>query len=380
MSDWLSKLVGANGLLNLLVGVSSFVSAQRLHYFNETRLSPTNRKAAYTNRIGSWLLVAIGMMRLPVHFFPSSSGALLNSCCSYFVEGTWILSEFLKGTTANQYFPIFLYSMAYATFIRYRSVSARLALGKNPFFRTAGAGLRPSLVSRTSVKKVIFVRHGQSTYNLGCIDPRTGKSHWMLRGGPTGDMSMVEEDYIDAPLTKKGVDQALGLRDRLKRKFDINLVVCSPLDRAIATAINAIGETKVPMVALDEVREMVFENAMCCKRGAISDKSKQYPNVDFSYIQKENDTDVYFDSLKGQREPIPMVQGRLKKFLSWVSAREETTIVVFCHGALINTLYTEESLRLLFGEGLVKQTCYPVTEDVKNCEVRELNISFPIVS
>ena len=65
----------------------------------------------------------------------------------------------------------------------------------------------------------------------------------MLRGGPTGNMSMVEEDYIDAPLTKKGVDQALGLRDRLKRKFDINLVVCSPLDRAarqhLAVHLNA---------------------------------------------------------------------------------------------------------------------------------------------
>eukprot|EP00965_Chrysotila_dentata_P059212 1965257-Pleurochrysis_carterae.AAC.2 len=67
-------------------------------------------------------------------------------------------------------------------------------------------------------KRVLFIRHGQGMHNVSMLG-------WYL---------------IDPPLTEKGEGQAKALHERIKDEIgDVELVVCSPLMRAMQTALGA---------------------------------------------------------------------------------------------------------------------------------------------
>lgn len=99
--------------------------------------------------------------------------------------------------------------------------------------------------------KILFVRHGETEWN------RTGK----IQGG------------TDIPLNQNGIRQAQITRTLLQSRMP-DYIFCSPLQRAMQTAVCIAADTNIPILADDRLRE----------RGYGAFEGKLFSSVDFSGI------------------------------------------------------------------------------------------------
>ena len=110
--------------------------------------------------------------------------------------------------------------------------------------------------SSGSAKTVIFIRHAESEWNLACTDAEGRKGSSPV-GGPDGTMSTDRFAYEDTPLTVRGIAQARELGLLLAAATPpIELVVASPLERTLQTAVGVFPERRI--VAHEGPREMMF--------------------------------------------------------------------------------------------------------------------------
>ena len=107
-------------------------------------------------------------------------------------------------------------------------------------------------------KSIVFVRHGLSKMNVAL-----GRQPW-------GSPGFVDPDIRDAPLEPSGLAGARALREPLARDAaDVELVVSSPLTRALATAdaaFDAALTSGVPALALPLAAERCYmtSDVWCC--------------------------------------------------------------------------------------------------------------------
>ena len=81
------------------------------------------------------------------------------------------------------------------------------------------------LQAAMAARQIVFVRHGLSKMNVAL-----GRQPW-------GSPGFIDPDIRDAPLEPSGLAGARALREPLARDAaDVELVVSSPLTRALATA------------------------------------------------------------------------------------------------------------------------------------------------
>ncbi|EFJ14050.1 hypothetical protein SELMODRAFT_120962, partial [Selaginella moellendorffii] len=121
---------------------------------------------------------------------------------------------------------------------------------------------------------------------------------------------------------------------------EVKLVVVSPLTRTLQTAVGVFGvrhgseriSSPPPLVALDLCRELMIPSG-ATKRRSISESKFQFPEVDFSQI--EDDEDVLW---KPNRESRESFDARRRSFLQWLTFREEKNIAVVSHGAFLKNL------------------------------------------
>eukprot|EP00966_Prymnesium_polylepis_P281482 6503847-Prymnesium_polylepis.1 len=104
------------------------------------------------------------------------------------------------------------------------------------------------LSTAMSVKKIYLLRHGQTAMNV------------YLNDHPIGSSGFVDPPLWDTRLTERGAVQAAELSSTVCEYHEasaIELVVSSPLTRALDTATRALGTlTKaVPCVACPEIAE-----------------------------------------------------------------------------------------------------------------------------
>jgi broad specificity phosphatase PhoE/tRNA U38,U39,U40 pseudouridine synthase TruA len=168
-------------------------------------------------------------------------------------------------------------------------------------------------------KTIIFIRHGES---LG----QTARA----RG-----LSRKDSSLLDADLSPKGQRQAKDLKkDLLIQQYlcDIDLVIISPLTRALRTATLGFKHLseKVPFVCYPGLKERN------------NNKKKVLPeNIarPIEKIVKENKMlqRVSFDLIP-LNWPPDSSSYTLDRFNDWLLARPETTIVVVCHLNIIRTL------------------------------------------
>ena len=87
------------------------------------------------------------------------------------------------------------------------------------------------LQAAMAARQIVFVRHGLSKMNVAL-----GRQPW-------GSPNFVDPDIRDAPLEPSGLAGARALREPLARDAaDVELVVSSPLTRALATADAAFDD------------------------------------------------------------------------------------------------------------------------------------------
>ena len=232
-------------------------------------------------------------------------------------------------------------------------------------------------------KRVLFVRHAESEYNRACTDAE-GWVHDDPVGGPDQTMSCEHDAYIDAPLTEVGARQA----ENAAAKFpQVQLVVVSPLDRAIQTAMLMCPDPPGGKpVAHEDVRERMYGPGMyntedgrqydggvnCTTRHPLSFKKRFYDDsIDFSSIEHEADE---MWQAAATPETDQQLHTRVKRFLEWLFLREESTIAVFCHGDLIYKVFGEEYIEEMFE--VDSQEWSRVTVDsVPNCSCHEVVIT-----
>lgn len=115
------------------------------------------------------------------------------------------------------------------------------------------------------MKTIIYLtRHGQTQWNL--------EKRLQGRG--------------NSPLTKKGIQKAKELRDRLK-DIHMDVIYTSPIERALHTAEILKGDKEIEVIPCDGLMEMSFGKY----EGRITDEiTKENPNWNIELIMKGNTT------------------------------------------------------------------------------------------
>lgn len=152
---------------------------------------------------------------------------------------------------------------------------------------------------------IFLIRHGQSTHNAA----------WEATG--------VDPLHMDAPLSDLGRQQVMAARD-LASRLDVELVVVSPLTRAIETAIGLFGDS-VPMLVTALHREKL-SNGCDVGRGPAS-LASAFPALDFNHLP---DCWWYDHPERDPRgfalEPLEHFRARVDSFRQWLLAQPQRRI------------------------------------------------------
>eukprot|EP00980_Cylindrotheca_fusiformis_P007109 scaffold1489_cov194-Cylindrotheca_fusiformis.AAC.19 len=194
----------------------------------------------------------------------------------------------------------------------------------------------PNAPTSGNIKTVHFVRHGQGFHNL-MADLAAKEGRKWVNHSKTEANPYYMPEILDAPLTEKGRQQALQLQPIVqKMKDQPEMIVFSPNCRALQTGILVFQSLagKVPFIAHEMVRE---ENGIhvCDKRRSKSRQQYEFPMIDFSLLQTEEDEMFYED----RRETKVEVARRVYTFLEWLESRPERHVGVASHSAWLLTAF-----------------------------------------
>lgn len=189
------------------------------------------------------------------------------------------------------------------------------------------AKLEYRVLNHPKERIVLLVRHGEGLHNL------RGR-----RGGL---------DILDPELTERGREQAASLASS-RLLAGCELLVVSPLSRAIETAALAFGEAPSCRVVLSPLHSERWLGA--CDEG----RSKEELAQAFPFIRKWEG----FEALEQHWTPTRETDGdwstrRVQAFLAWLRVQPERRTVVVGHGAFFGAI---------------------LGRHLQNCEVAELTV------
>lgn len=188
----------------------------------------------------------------------------------------------------------------------------------------------------TSAQRVYLLRHGYSTFQ------------------ESYDATNEDPGFIDARLAERGHEQ-VRLAAAAIPNLGIELVVTSPLTRAIQTVLGIFDGTPLPPVLVDaRVRERLGD--MCDIGRSPAELAEEYPNLDFAHLPERWWYDGPLDARGVPMEPWPEVEARARQFGDWLRSRPEATILVVSHFGLLRNLGAT---------------------DIANCELREWGGELP---
>lgn len=191
--------------------------------------------------------------------------------------------------------------------------------------------------------RFILVRHGEATHNAAYHE----------RG-----VSVFEEDqYKDAPLTEKGVEQARELATKLAEKYAGKTVSIwtSPLTRAIQTAEELFEEmdSTMTLYAHDGFLEFQDFKNKANHRSMRKEIKERFPHVDLRLIPE-------IPAFWVETEPSVLIRNRMRAALLTICELVSTPlIVIVSHAHAIQALigekldncdFIEKTFDQLFGE------------------------------
>ena len=164
-------------------------------------------------------------------------------------------------------------------------------------------------------KDIYLIRHGQSTFNA------------------LFELNGVDPLHFDARLSQLGIAQVAATR-HAARKIGADLIVVSPLTRAIETAVGLFGDA--PMMISSLHRERLEHSCDVGRAPALL--AREFPALEFGHLEDP----WYFNGEKDGRgvavEPETLFKERVSAFSTWISARPERSVVVVGHGAFFRYL------------------------------------------
>lgn len=241
----------------------------------------------------------------------------------------------------------------------------------------AGTAGNLSVHSLRNCKIIHFVRHAQGYHNV------VGEHDYE---------AYMSYDYMDASLTPLGWDQVVKLRKHLERinlTRKVELVVTSPLMRTMQTAVGAFGGPTYaegeslpplmvqnvggsnrsavsssgcpPFMAVELCREHLGVHP-CDKRQSISTYRTLFPSIDFSEVERDDDT-LWKPDI---RETSSDLIERGTRFLEWLSRRKEREIAVVSHSGFLTHLLS------IWGQDCSAPIQKELRHGFNNCEMRSI--------
>ena len=207
-------------------------------------------------------------------------------------------------------------------------------------------------VAATRTQTISFVRHGQAQHNVRAEAKRDA-------GCPFDEFiqTMKEDDAFDADLTEIGREQAISARAP-----DVQLVVASPLSRAVETASLMYPGREI--VCVEELREWCGQ-LVNSKRRTASQLKERFPVVDVSQL---NEDDERWDAEVLEEEASVARRGMAA--LQWLAKRPEDSIAVVAHGGLLAVTFDPEG----HGGHSCVEAPNACTKRFSNCEVRTVTL------
>jgi len=193
-----------------------------------------------------------------------------------------------------------------------------------------------ALFNLEKCKKVYFVRHAEAIHNSHKIQMPTlykQKSH--------------TEEYRDTHLTDVGRDQSRMLFKQLEKASihkDVELIVSSPLRRAIQTATlsfhSKTSERNIPIIASELARERISVHA-CDWRSKKSTLEAEFPHVDFSLLDHDEDILWHDKEDHPSEHSSEKCHDRAIDLLSFLMERPEQHIAVVSHWVFLKHLFRQ---------------------------------------
>lgn len=202
---------------------------------------------------------------------------------------------------------------------------------------------------RRKRKVVHFIRHGEAAHNVPPYDVKRR----------------------DPYLTPHGQDQAQALGQQFPNLEDVELIVCSPMKRAIQTALLAFADhlkaTKTQLVALPELQEL---SGNPCDTGSslaeLLTEFREHP-LDLSLVPHDWDSK---DRLWSPTEVRTLA--RMARARTWLRERPESNIIAVGHAHCMQLL-VRDAPNDYENDGIaeIKLGLLPVW---RNCELRTFAI------
>ncbi|NDE90756.1 MAG: histidine phosphatase family protein [Alphaproteobacteria bacterium] len=167
-----------------------------------------------------------------------------------------------------------------------------------------------------------FIRHGQSEFNV------------------VYSVTLQDPGILDAPVTQRGQQQALGAAKHLKHRHlnhqPITRIICSPYTRALQTATiiaDHLGIENIMAEPLAGERRL-----FTCDIGTpLSELKARWPKVDFARVEK----DEWWPSVNENEEDIERRVHAFKQL--YCDLPDEETTCVVSHWYFIFTLTSKDT-------------------------------------
>lgn len=199
------------------------------------------------------------------------------------------------------------------------------------------------------IKYLYLIRHGHSLHNE--LFHKIGVEAFRI------------PQTIDAPLTSEGHLQSAELGQSWHRKPEIDLVLVSPLTRTLETAMNIFGDTDIPMISHEFLREYPIGQDTCNKRSSLTSLKNKFPKIEF-HLESDHDT------LWSQecRENIDELEQRINTMVNYLQGRQEKNIAIVGHSSFLGQFKDNFIGYMENGDQDLKH-CYPyefiLTSDYK---------------
>lgn len=172
--------------------------------------------------------------------------------------------------------------------------------------------------------KLYFLRHAQSEHN-----------QWMIKRLYLPRIFGTCSGIVDAPLSDIGTVQAQKLKNRIQ-SIPFDLIISSPLTRAIQTMQTAIGNRKIPVIVTPLIKEK-FDRLpdSGLHLSVIQERNPEYEYLHFNAL---NWWESPTASTLPKHESFEDVKNRIKTFKKFILTRNEQHVLVVTHGVFIKTI------------------------------------------
>lgn len=186
-------------------------------------------------------------------------------------------------------------------------------------------------------------RKGFTEKTLHLVRHGTTEMNEYLVGKAWDGVDFVDPMLYDTRLSRSGIEQARGLQESVMHLFpEPEVIVASPLTRAIHTADLAFEKVQAPRIVSKLVSERIYHAADIGRSPwELREESPHWEFVDLHeehwwHYEEEHGPHVPF------LEPEHIFNSRMKQLLQWIGTRPESSMVLVSHWGVLAHLTGKE--------------------------------------